>query len=143
MGMMLLIAGGLMFSSEAVAQMPQTPESVVDFVASAASALSQAHSIDPTVASDAGPFLDHFDSDMPGFATLRDNVEAMVAEAAVASSIEIVNDNGDDRTRTLELDWNLQIEGQPVRREIIKCTIEKRKKDWKFTSLDPIDFFKP
>jgi hypothetical protein len=54
-----------------------------------------------------------------------------------------VSDAGDDHKRTLELDWILQIEGQPMRRKVVKVTIEKRKKDWKFTAFDPIDFFKP
>lgn len=129
--------------SIAMAQTPETPKSVVDFLASAASALSEAHSLRPSIASDAGPFLDHFDSDMPGFATLRDELEALVAEASVSSSIEIVSAEGDDRKRTLQLDWILRIEGQETRRRIVNVTIEKRKKDWKFTSLAPIDLFKP
>lgn len=133
----------LITSALAMAQLPQTPKSAIDFLASTASALSEAHSEQPSIASDAGPFLDHFDSNMPGFAALRDEVEALVAEADVSSSIEIVSDDGDDRKRTLELDWILQIEGQSTRRKILKCTIERRKKDWQFTALDPIDFFKP
>ena len=71
----------LIMSTFAIAQLPQTPESVVNFLASTASALSEAHSIYPTIASSAGPFLDHFDPNMPGFATLRDDAEALVAEA--------------------------------------------------------------
>lgn len=133
----------LMTVSIAMAQTPPTPQSVVDFLASAASALSEAHSLRPTIASDAGPFLDHFDSNMPDFATLRNELEALVTEASVSSSIEIVSDEGDDRKRTLQLDWILQIEGQATRRKIVNVTIEKRKKDWKFTALAPVDFFKP
>jgi hypothetical protein len=30
-----------------------------------------------------------------------------------------------------------------MRRKIVTITLEKRQKDWKFTSFDPIDFFKP
>lgn len=127
----------------AMAQLPQTPQDVTDFLASAASALSEAHSIYPTVASDAGPFLDHFDSNMPGYTDLRNNVEALVAEAMVGSSIEVVSDTGNDQKRTMELDWILDIENQALRRQIVKVTIEKQKKKWKFTSLSPIDFFKP
>ena len=61
----------------------------------------------------------------------------------VGSSIEVVSDAGDDHKRTMELDWILQIEDQPTRRKIIKVTIEKEKTNWKFTSLEPIDFFRP
>lgn len=127
----------------ALAQLPQTPQSVVDFIAGAANALSDAHSIYPTIPSSAEPFLDYFDPNMPGFTMLRDDVEALVAEAAVSSSIEIADDQGNDQKRKLDLDWILQIENQPTRRMIVKCTIEKRKNQWKFTSFDPIDFFKP
>jgi hypothetical protein len=127
----------------ATAQLPKPPQSVIDFLASAATALSEAHSQDSSYPSDPGPFLDHFDSDMPGFGSLRGDVEGLVTEASVSSSIEPVSDAGDDHKRTLELDWILQIEGQPMRRKVVKVTIEKRKKDWKFTAFDPIDFFKP
>lgn len=135
----VLIASALALS----AQLPETPQSVVDFLASTASALSEAHSEHPSIASSAELFLDHFDSNMPGYAQLSGDVQALVVQASVSSSIEIVSDAGDDRKRTLELDWILQIQDQPTRRKIIKVTIEKRKKDWKFTSFDPIDYFKP
>jgi hypothetical protein len=133
----------LITSSLAMAQLPQTPQSVIDFLAGAAGALSQAHSDDSAAPSDAGPFFDYFDSNMPEYSTLRGYVEALVAQAAVSSSIEVVTDSGDDKKRTLELDWVLQIQDQPMRRRVVKVTIEKRKKDWKFTALDPVDFFKP
>jgi hypothetical protein len=136
--LLLVMTGGM-----ALAQLPQTPQSVVDFLASAAGALSQAHSDDSTIPSDAGRFFDHFDSNMPGLATLKGYVEGLVVQSDVSSSIELVSDVGDDRKRTLELDWVLQVQDQPMRRRIVKVIIEKGKKDWKFTSLEPIDFFKP
>lgn len=135
---LLLIVCGTAFG-----QLPQTPQSVVDFIAGTASALSEAHSIYPTIPSSAEPFLESFDPNMPGFTTLRDDVESLVAEAEVSSSIEISGDQGNETKRALELDWILQIENQPMRRKIIKCTIEKEKTKWKFTSFEPLDFFKP
>ena len=75
--------------------------------------------------------------------------EALLAEAEVSSSIEILHDAGDDGRRSLELDWMLEITleqaASPVerRRATVKCAIERRAKQWKVTALDPIDFFRP
>lgn len=132
------------------AALPNPPRSVTDFLGSAATALAEAHSRNSKYPSDAGPFLDHFDPEMPGLAALRGDVGGLVAEASVSSVIEPVADEGDDLKRTLELDWILEINGYPtghiMRRKIVKVTIEKRndkQKAWKFTVFDPIDFFKP
>lgn len=86
--------------------------------------------------------MDRFDPSMPRYAELRNNVEALVTRAEVGSAIEIVTDSGDEHRRELQLDWLLEIQDQQPRRKIVKCTIEKRGKDWKFTSIDPVDFFK-
>jgi hypothetical protein len=112
------------------------PPDVVQFLRSTATALANAHD------NGAQEFLDHFDRSMPGFATLRDEVEALVARAEVGSTIDVVSDSGDNHRRRIELDWVLEIQDQAPRRKVIKCTIEKRGKSWKFTSLEPLDFFK-
>jgi hypothetical protein len=126
-------AAALFFCAAAIAQ---TPSDVVQFLRGTATVLANAH--------DDGPreFLDHFERTMPGYATLRGYVEALVARAEVGSAIEIVSDSGDERKRVLELDWVLEVQDQRPRRHVLKCTIEKRGKSWKFTSLDPVDFFK-
>lgn len=116
--------------------MADSPE-MVTFLRSTASALAEAHD-----EHNAREFLDQFDHAMPGFATLRDEVEELVARAEVGSAIEIATESGDENQRTLELDWVLEIQDQQPRRKVVKCTIEKRGKGWKFTSLEPIDFFK-
>src|ERR1035438_6581706 len=61
-------------------------------------------------------FMDCFDPKMPGYEELRADVAALVVEAAprspregVSSSIELVTDQGDDQTRSLEVDWILDI----------------------------------
>ncbi len=131
----------LIAASAAIAQTP--PADVVNFVRSVADALAQGHSDDPLFASDASPFLDKFDPKMPGYSTLRDEVESLLATAKVGSAIDIVRDDGNDQKRSLELDWLLQIEGQPSRRKIVKCQIEREGKNWKITTFEPIDLFKP
>jgi hypothetical protein len=123
------------------------PPKIMDFLGVAAGARAEAHSQILRYPSAPIPFLDQFDSGMPGLAALTGDVRGLLAEASVASDIEPVTDEGDDQKRTLKLDWILKIRGDPtqyaMRRKIVTITVEKRKKGWKFTAFDPIDFFKP
>src|SRR5258708_33427032 len=61
----------------------EPPTAVLDFFSSAASAL---------VEDDPAPFLDHFDRDMPEYATLRAEVDGLLAAYAASSTIEGVVD---------------------------------------------------
>jgi hypothetical protein len=112
------------------------PKDVVDFFRSAAVELSEAHDNRGGRA-----FLDDFDKSMPGYRALSDQIEAMVAAGEVSTTIDFVNSEGNDQKRTLDLDWLLQCEGQRPKREVVKCTIEKRGKKWKITSIAPLEFF--
>ncbi len=134
---------GFLFLAAAAAVMAQSPPDVVEFFRATASALSEAHSNDRDFRSDAGPFLDNFDPKMPGFATLRDEVQALVSAAPVGSVIDFISDEGDTQARNLQLDWVLEITDQEPRRQILTCRIERRGKKWKITKLEPIEFFKP
>jgi len=111
----------------------ETPRDVVDLFQAVAGDLAQ---------NNPSEFLDHFDRNMTGYATLRDEIESLLSASEVGSAIEIVTDEGDDQKRTLELDWVLEIADQQPRRAILKCTLEKQGKKWKITALDPIEFFK-
>jgi hypothetical protein len=111
----------------------QPPKDVLDFVRSAADALAD---------QDANGFLDHFDRNMPGYATLRDEA-AVLARADVESAIEFVTDEGDDKRRDLRLDWLLRINGGLPRHELVECRMEKQGKKWKITQLKPVEFFAP
>jgi hypothetical protein len=97
---------------------------------------------------DAAAFLDNFDRDMPGYASLRTNIEGMLAAYEVGSTIEVVSDEGDDQTRNVELDWVLLAtrkdainSAQETRRQVVKCRLERRGKRWKITRLEPVDLF--
>jgi hypothetical protein len=97
---------------------------------------------------DASAFLDSFDRNMPEYATLRSNVEGMLAAYEVGSTIEMVSDEGDDHTRNVELDWLLLAtrkdainSAQETRRQVVKCRLERRGKRWKITRLEPVDLF--
>ncbi len=98
---------------------------------------------------DPGSVLDKFDRNMPGYATLQNNVEGLLAAYDVGATIEEITDEGDDQKRTVALDWLLILRQkgatnspQQTRRQIVKCTVERRGKQWKITALEPIDFFK-
>jgi hypothetical protein len=105
---------------------------VLAFIRTAAEALAN---------QDAGDFLSHFDPKMPGYAKLSDDVQALLARSEVSSTIEIVSDRGDNQKQILELDWLLQIDQDAPSRRIVKCTLEKQGKKWKFVSFDPVDLF--
>lgn len=87
-------------------------------------------------------FFDKFDPAWEGFRQLHDDVSDLLARAQVGSSIEIASDEGDDRKRTLELDWLLLIEGAEQRHKIVKCRIEKQGKRWRIVALEPARFFR-
>jgi hypothetical protein len=97
---------------------------------------------------DAAAFLDNFDRNMPGYATLRTNIEGMLAAYEVGSTIEVVSDEGDEQIRNVELDWlllatrkNAINSAQETRRQVVKCRLERLGKRWKVTRLEPVDLF--
>jgi hypothetical protein len=94
-------------------------------------------------------FLQAFDRNMPGYQTLETDVSALVREYEVGSTIEPLNDEGEGETRTVELDWFLELVEQQDetnitrRRDRVRCRVVKTGKNWKITSLDPLSFFAP
>ena len=122
------------FLLAAFALQAQPPRDVLELFRDVAEALS---------ANEPGDFMDHFDRMMPGYATLRDEVRALLDGSEVGSSIEIVTDEGNDQRRTLQLDWVLQINRDAPRRQIVKCRVERQGKKWKIAALEPVEFFKP
>lgn len=119
---------------------PPPPPDVVDLFSRLAGALSQGN---------ASAFLKHFDREMPGYGTLEAQVYALVNQANVASSLDIVKDDGDARSRAVELDWILEVApkepANPTERrhQAVRCRLEPRGKQWKIVWLDPIGFFAP
>lgn len=94
-------------------------------------------------------FLALFDRSMPDYRMLEANVTALVNQDRVQSSIELLSDEGDSTTRTVELDWFLQVveqqdtAGLARRRERVRCRLAKRGKKWLITSIEPLAFFAP
>jgi hypothetical protein len=123
------------------------PRDVIDFFRQIAQALADADR-DLSVPAErnrprhATEFLGHFDKAMPGFDQFRSQIEDMVGAGEVSANIDFINSAGNDKKRTLDLDWVLQCGGVAPKRAVIQCTIEKRGKKWKITSIAPIEFFK-
>ena len=135
--MMLRTALLLLFSTFALAD---TAADVLNVFTSAAEGL---------INDDSASFLDSFDRNMPGYAALQDHVKGLLAAYNVGATIEEITDEGDDRKRTVELDWLLILTQkgatngpQLTRRQVVKCTVERRGKQWKITALEPTEFFR-
>jgi hypothetical protein len=100
-------------------------------------------------ANDARQFLAVFDPAMPGFARLRDGVIGLTRAGDVESSVVVESDEGDTQHRSVEVDWRLRIKNNVSatasnpREQRLVCKLEKRGKNWKIISLDPIGFFAP
>jgi len=117
----------------------EPPPDVVELFREAADALAS---------DDANTFLAKFDRNMPGYAAFRDQISALLASHDVGSTIEVVNDQGDERKRSLDLDWLLVISEKnsangkmETRRRLLKCRVERQGRQWKITALEPLEFF--
>ena len=120
--------------------MAGTEQEVLDLFTALASALSEGNGL---------AFLDRMDHSMPDYEKLQRNILALVAQNELVAAIDVIENEGDEQTRAVLVDWLLQIRSREEtgtlvrRREIVKCRLERVKKKWKLASLDPIAFFAP
>jgi len=113
-----------------------------ELLSNAASALTEGN---------ATRFEGYFDSKMPGYAELRNDVEALVLESQPSSSIDLDSNEGDATARELVVDWTLNIVlAQPTptvqstrRKQRVKIRMQKQKKNWVIVSFEPLNFFSP
>jgi len=117
-----------------------TRQEILDLITELASALSEGNGL---------AFLDHIDRAMPDYQKLEQSILALTEQNEVSAAIDILKQEGDDRTQSVELDWLMQIRSREDsglierRRETVKCRAERKKKNWKIVSLDPIALFAP
>jgi len=118
----------------------EPPADVLELFREAADALAN---------DDANTFLAKFDRNMTGYAAFRDEIVGLLAAHDIGSTIEVVNDEGDDQKRSLDLDWLLVISEKnsgngtnETRRQVLKCRIERQGKQWKIAALEPVEFFR-
>jgi hypothetical protein len=90
-----------------------------------------------------------FDPDMPQFPELRAHLEALAAQATIASSVVVIEGEQAENRYTAALDWMMEIRPLAVgaklqqRRERVRCTFRKTGRKWRIVSLEPIAFFAP
>ena len=94
-------------------------------------------------------FLRSIDPRMPGYGQFAANLRALSAQNTLASSIELLSQEGGDAAQSVELEWLLEIRGREqsrifVRRQsVVKCRLEREKKSWRVVALEPAAFFAP
>ncbi|MEO8097182.1 MAG: hypothetical protein ABI811_05730 [Acidobacteriota bacterium] len=110
----------------------QPPAAVLDLFRTAVETLADR---------DVDAFMTHFDSAMPGYTNLREQVAALVATEGATSTIDIVDDAGDESKRRVRIDWLLRSGYARPKRAVVTVTVEKRGRGWKITNLEPRDFF--
>jgi hypothetical protein len=94
-------------------------------------------------------FLSAFDRDMTGYDELRGNVSALLNTVDLESAVTLVSNTGDDRSRSVEVDWILTLldpagETTSVRREKkVTFRLALLKKKWKIEALSPADILVP
>lgn len=94
-------------------------------------------------------FMDAFDPEMTGYAQLRDSVLGMEQKADVESSLDLIKNEGDDRVRTIQVDWSLNLVAHDTsisavrRAQTVTCRVEKQGNRWRITSIEPVSLFSP
>jgi hypothetical protein len=98
---------------------------------------------------DAAQFLRHFDPGMPRFEDFRTAIYGLVKQAEVESAVDPVQNSGEGRRRTLEVDWQMHLVSRAdlqeltQRRAAVKCIFEKQGSKWKVVDFTPREFFAP
>jgi hypothetical protein len=107
--------------------------------------------------SDSAAFLLYFDPHMAGFDDFRLAVEGLLKEFSVNSSISPIENEGNDRSRTLKVDWSMHLvslngvdqvthseddlDQVTQREDNVTLKMERRGRKWKVVSFQPANFF--
>ena len=92
-------------------------------------------------------FLALFDPAMPGYDRLRAGVNSLARRGAIEIAVDQVSNDGDDRQRTLVVDWTLRVVDVQTRidqlqkEQHVKLRMAWQGSRWRMVALDPIDFF--
>lgn len=91
--------------------------------------------------------MSRFDRAMPDYAQLETELRGLTSIWLVEPAVQLISNEGSDDRRLLVMDWSMtltepQNSGDSVRRqETVKCTVERRGKQWLIVSLAPSEFF--
>ena len=94
-------------------------------------------------------FMAAFDKNMPGYDTLSSYIAGLIGQAEVTCDVEWNKDEGDDTTRSVDVDWTMQIRSREMagpmvqREQTVHAELVKQKKHWRIVSISPLDFFAP
>lgn len=94
-------------------------------------------------------FLARFQLPEKDQSELRGNVTALIAQAEVSSSIEVITHEGDEQVQKLEVDWIVSIRSRveggasTQRREVARMELRKVKGHWVIVKFQPIPMFRP
>ena len=130
----------LLISAAACRLRADAAQEVWELITTVASALGEGN---------AARCLAAFDPAMPGFDALRRDIRALVQGSDVQAAIELVERQEDPAGDSLELDWLMSItlrDGAARatrRREKVKCRVEKRGRQWRIVSFEPLGLFTP
>jgi hypothetical protein len=92
-------------------------------------------------------FMKGFDHNMPGYGDLKRQIEGLVLDYEISSSVEPIADEGSGDKRSFDLDWYMEltsrVETGPTvrRRKVVHCDLELQGKHWRIVSLTPLSFF--
>jgi len=129
----------LLMAACAAPVLADSATSAWNVIADAANALGQGN---------VAEFIAAFDKAMPGYAGLREDVTGLVRQDSVESSLDMVENNGNDAERTMELDWLLVLKpsaggANPARRrQTVKCRVARQGRKWRVVEFEPLDFFR-
>lgn len=98
---------------------------------------------------DAATAIGRFDSSMPGYGKISQNIESLGEQAEVSCAIDIVSDTESGGVHTLDLDWIMTLKAigdNPAgeqRREQVKVEMRQIKGAWKITAMSPLTILDP
>jgi hypothetical protein len=90
-----------------------------------------------------------FDSQMPAYGQISQNIQALTDQAEVTCAIEILSDTESGGVHQLDLDWimNLKSTGDNAtverRRDRVKVEMRQIKGKWKITAMSPLTILDP
>lgn len=94
-------------------------------------------------------FMAYLDKSAPGYYDIEANVNALTAQQDVSTSLDVLEETGDDKQVVDTVDWFLQCTSQDDlqvvtrRRMRVKVTARKEGKHWMIVAIDPRSILDP
>jgi hypothetical protein len=115
-----------------------THQQIVDLLANMTASLSE---------DNADGFMKGFDRNMPGYGDVKRQIDGLLLDYEISSSVEPISDEGAGDKRSFDLDWYMELTSRAAtgstlrRRKVIHCDLELQGKHWRIVSLKPLSFF--